>query len=393
MKNKIISYVDPSKLEVHKIKTENAIERLQEKQTKNQQKIDDLMSENKNKNIKKIVKLADKNQKIKVQLTRMDERLVQINEGKLEKVGLYRQFKEWFSRIPYQNQKVIWGVLFTTPWLIGMILFFLPSFFKSIWWSFNNVMPSNDGLVISFVGLDNYIELFSRYVVDGNTVFNVELYMFVQNLAIDLPIILIFSILIAVFLNKPFKGQTIIKAIFFIPVIYNFTLISDTLSKGFGQYIDSSTGADQMFVEQLSMFFLEIGLGKSFMEIVLQAVDRIFMIVNLSGIQILIFIAAIQAIPNQLYEAAKMEGASKYVMFWKITIAMITPLILTAAIYTVVDSFTRAPIYRFLDFAMTQNRYGLAAGISVSYFIINIGIIAFVFMLMKGRVFYYDDRK
>jgi ABC-type sugar transport system permease subunit len=393
MKNKIISYVDPSKLEVHKIKTEIAIERLQEKQTKNQQKIDDLMSENKNKNIKKIVKLADKNQKIKVQLTRMDERLVQINEGKLEKVGLYRQFKEWFSRIPYQNQKVIWGVLFTTPWLIGMILFFLPSFFKSIWWSFNNVMPSNDGLVISFVGLDNYIELFSRYVVDGNTVFNVELYMFVQNLAIDLPIILIFSILIAVFLNKPFKGQTIIKAIFFIPVIYNFTLISDTLSKGFGQYIDSSTGADQMFVEQLSMFFLEIGLGKSFMEIVLQAVDRIFMIVNLSGIQILIFIAAIQAIPNQLYEAAKMEGASKYVMFWKITIAMITPLILTAAIYTVVDSFTRAPIYRFLDFAMTQNRYGLAAGISVSYFIINIGIIAFVFMLMKGRVFYYDDRK
>ncbi len=393
MKNKIISYVDPSKLEVHKIKTENAIERLQEKQTKNQQKIDDLMSENKNKNIKKIVKLADKNQKTKVQLTRMDERLVQINEGKLEKVGLYRQFKEWFSRIPYQNQKVIWGVLFTTPWLIGMILFFLPSFFKSIWWSFNNVMPSNDGLVISFVGLDNYIELFSRYVVDGNTVFNVELYMFVQNLAIDLPIILIFSILIAVFLNKPFKGQTIIKAIFFIPVIYNFTLISDTLSKGFGQYIDSSTGADQMFVEQLSMFFLEIGLGKSFMEIVLQAVDRIFMIVNLSGIQILIFIAAIQAIPNQLYEAAKMEGASKYVMFWKITIAMITPLILTAAIYTVVDSFTRAPIYRFLDFAMTQNRYGLAAGISVSYFIINIGIIAFVFMLMKGRVFYYDDRK
>ncbi|MDY3195887.1 MAG: sugar ABC transporter permease [Paracholeplasma sp.] len=393
MKNKIISYVDPSKLEVHKIKTENAIKRLQEKQTKNQQKIDDLMSENKNKNIKKIVKLADKNQKIKVQLTRMDERLVQINEGKLEKVGLYRQFKEWFSRIPYQNQKVIWGVLFTTPWLIGMILFFLPSFFKSIWWSFNNVMPSNDGLVISFVGLDNYIELFSRYVVDGNTVFNVELYMFVQNLAIDLPIILIFSILIAVFLNKPFKGQTIIKAIFFIPVIYNFTLISDTLSKGFGQYIDSSTGADQMFVEQLSMFFLEIGLGKSFMEIVLQAVDRIFMIVNLSGIQILIFIAAIQAIPNQLYEAAKMEGASKYVMFWKITIAMITPLILTAAIYTVVDSFTRAPIYRFLDFAMTQNRYGLAAGISVSYFIINIGIIAFVFMLMKGRVFYYDDRK
>ena len=140
-------------------------------------------------------------------------------------------------------------------------------------------------------------------------------------------------------------------------------------------------------------FFLDIGIGKDLMGIVLQAVDRIFMIVNLSGIQILIFIAAIQSIPVQLYEAAKMEGATKYVMFWKITIAMITPLILTAAIYTVVDSFTRAPIYRFLDFAMTQNRYGLAAGISVSYFIINIGIIAAIYLAMKGRVFYYDDKK
>lgn len=393
MKEKIISYVEPSKLESHLVKTHKTIEKLKNNQLKNQEKIDQLIAFNKEKHIKKIVKLADQNQKIKVMLTRYDERLKAINEGKLEKKSAFQLFKEWFQRIPYQRQKYIWGVLFTTPWLVGMLLFFLPSLFKSIWWSFNDVKPTPDGLLFKFIGIENYIELFTRYVIDGNTIFNVELYLFIQNLVIDLPIILIFSILIAVFLNKPFKGQTIIKAIFFIPVIYNFTLISDTLSKGFGQYIDSSTGADQMFVQQLSMFFLEIGLGKNFIEIVLQAVDRIFLIVNLSGIQILIFIAAIQAIPNQLYEAAKIEGASKYVMFWKITISMITPLILTAAIYTVVDSFARAPIYRFLDIAMTQSRYGLAAGISVSYFLINVLIIGFVFMLMKGRVFYYDDRK
>lgn len=393
MRKKVISYVDPSKLDGHLNKTQQKIDKLISKQEKNQAKIDELIAIDKNKHIKKIVKLADNNQKIKVNLTRLDERVNAINEGKLEKKSLLVLFKEWFQRIPYHRQKYIWGVLFTTPWLIGMLIFFLPSFFKSIWWSFNDISATNDGLVFNFIGIGNYVELFTRYVIDGNTVFNVQLYLFVQNLVIDLPIILIFSILIAVFLNKPFKGQTIIKAIFFIPVIYNFTLISDTLSKGFGQYIDASTGADQMFVDQLAMFFLEIGIGTSFIEIVLQAVERIFMIVNLSGIQILIFIAAIQAIPNQLYEAAKIEGASKYVMFWKITISMITPLILTAAIYTVVDSFTRAPIYRFLDFAMTQNRYGLAAGISISYFIINILIIGVVFMLMKGRVFYYDERK
>ncbi|WP_025724522.1 carbohydrate ABC transporter permease [Acholeplasma granularum] len=392
MKEKQVKYVDISQLDNHRIKTELRIEKLKHKLSKNETLINDLLSKENSRYIKKIVRISDKNQKIKNTINRLSLRLLDIQKQRLVKRSYYQIFKEWFSRIPNQYQKYIWGIIFTIPWLIGMLLFFLPSFFQSIWWSFNTVAPSSDGLKFSFVGIENYIHLFRSYVIDGNTVFSVELYLFVQNLLIDLPIILIFSILIAVFLSKPFKGHTIIKAIFFIPVIYNFTLISDTLTRGFGQYIDSSTGADQMFVQQLSSFFLEIGIGGDLISIILQAVDRIFMIVNLSGIQILIFIAAIQSIPNHLYEAAKIEGASKYVMFWKITIAMITPFILTAAVYTVIDSFTRAPIYRFLDFAMNENRYGLAASISMSYFIINIAIIGLVYLMMRKRVFYYDDK-
>lgn len=393
MKQKTIKFYDTKSLALQSIKTETLISKINKKMIENDDKIEALLNKDKRKYIKRIVRIADKNQKMKIKLTRLNERVQLIEANKLPKLSLVTKFKQWFSDIPYRKQKYIWGVIFTIPWIIGMGLFFLPSFFKSIWWSLNIVSPSNDGLTFQFVGFKNYIQLFQSYVIDGNRVFSVELFLFIQNLLIDLPVILIFSIIIATFLNKPFKGHKIIKAIFFIPVIYNFTLISDTLSKGFGQYIDSSTGADQMFVTQLSQFFLEIGIGNSLMGIVLQAVDRIFMIVNLSGIQILIFIAAIQAIPNQLYEAAKMEGATKYEIFWKITISMITPLILTAGIYTVVDSFARAPIYRFLDIAMSESLYGLAAGISVSYFLINIAIIGFVFLLMKGRVFYYDDKK
>ena len=129
------------------------------------------------------------------------------------------------------------------------------------------------------------------------------------------------------------------------------------------------------------------------MEIVLNAVSRIFTIVNLSGIQILIFIAAIQAVPNHLYEAAAVEGATKYESFWKITIPMITPMILTAAIYTVVDSFTRSPIIRYLDQAMSQGRNGLAAAMSLTYFLINLALVGVIFLLMRGRVFYYDEKE
>lgn len=393
MKPKQLKYYDTEGLKVAKVKAEQAITRLKQHTAHLESMIQNWMSLDEKKYIRKIVSAANQIQQNKIRLTRLEERLKAIDAKTLVKETPYQQFRQWFSNIPYRKQKYIWGILFTVPWMIGMALFFIPSFIKSIWWSFNNVVPTSDGLTVTFNGIQNYIELFKSYVIDGNNVFSVQLYLFIQNLIIDLPIILIFSILIATFLNKPFKGHKIVKAIFFIPVIYNFTLISDTLSKGFGQYIDASTGADQMFVQQLSAFFLEIGIGNSLMEIVLSAVDRIFMIVNLSGIQILIFIAAIQAIPNQLYEAAKMEGATKYEIFWKITIAMITPLILTAAVFTVVDSFTRAPIYRFLDYAMTQNRYGLAATISVSYFVINVVIIGAVFLAMKGRVFYYDERK
>ncbi len=393
MKHLKQEFYDTKALQKERLKVEKRIQKCVLQNSIYDLKIQQWMSQNEQNHIRKIVKYADFVQKNKIKLSRLEARMKLIDSQSLEKESLHNRFRLWFSNIPYQKQKYIWGVIFTIPWMVGMALFFLPSFIQSIWWSFNRVAPTSNGLTITFNGISNYIELFRNYVIDGNNVFSVQLYLFVQNLVIDLPIILIFSILIATFLNKPFKGHKLIKAIFFIPVIYNFTLISDTLSKGFGQYIDASTGADQMFVQQLAGFFMDIGIGTSLMAIVLNAVERIFMIVNLSGIQILIFIAAIQSIPNQLYEAAKMEGATKYEMFWKITIAMITPLILTAAVFTVVDSFTRAPIYRFLDYAMTQNRYGLAATISVSYFAINVAIIGLVFLTMKGRVFYYDDRK
>ena len=393
MTNKPIRYYEPAQLEQLKTKTLLKLKNNQARMLLNEKRIQTLLNENPKKYVRQIVKLSDNIQKLKIKNSRLMNLLEEIQTGKVEVISPIKKTKQAFSNIPYRKQKYVWGILFSLPWMIGMAVFFLPSFIKSIWWSFNNVVPTSNGLQVTFVGIQNYIELFRSYVIDGNTVFSVELYLFIQNLVIDLPIILIFSILIAVFLNKPFKGHKLVKAIFFIPVIYNITLITDTLSKGFGQYIDDSTGTSQMFVQQITSFFLEIGLGQSLMGIVLNAIDRIFMIVNLSGIQILIFIAAIQSIPNQLYEAAKMEGATKYEIFWKITMAMITPLILTAAVFTVVDSFTRAPIYRFLDFAMTQNRYGLAATISISYFAINVAIIGIVFLLMKGRVFYYDDRK
>ncbi len=235
--------------------------------------------------------------------------------------------------------------------------------------------------------------MFTDYVIYGNQIFSVEIGNFVQRILIDIPVIIIFSILIAVLLNKKFKGHVIIKAIFFIPIVFNATLVAEMLNSSFGQRIGNESQLDQSFVDAVIGFFMNLNIGEGLIAVVLQSIDRILEIINLSGIQILIFIAAIQSIPNHLYEAAKIEGATKYEIFWKITIPMITPLILTAVVYTVVDGFTRAPITVFLTKTLSDFRYGLAAAISVVYLVINVVIIAVVYLIIGRRVFYYDKKK
>lgn len=340
--------------------------------------------------VNKLLKLSARVRKYKNKVNNLTVKLNEMKRRGVLKESPYRKFANWFSSISYDNQKVIWGVIFITPVLIGLAVFFLPPVIKSLWWSLNTVTPDGPNLVISFAGFENFRYLFQEYVIDGNRIFQVSLITFIQDLAIDLPIIIIFSLFIAVLLNKEFKGHRVVKAIFFIPVIYNIAVITSTLG-GLGNHLDEGLSSAFVPTQRLASFLMEVGIGTGFVDIIVNAVNRIFTIVNYSGIQILIFVTALQAIPSHLYEAAKVEGATKYEKFWKITIPMVTPMILTAAIYTIIDSFSRAPIYRFLTYATVQSRYGLASAIAVAYLIINLAIVGLIFLVMKGVVFYYDE--
>ena len=342
---------------------------------------------------KQVVKLSTKQSKYVAIIKRYENNLIKLEKGELVKLSPYARLRESFGHIEYYKQNMIWGIIFVTPWLFGMAVLFIPSILQTFQWSLSATSLTPDGMQTNYVGIQNYIFLFTEYVIDGNNVFSVSLITFLQRLIIDLPIIIIFSTIIAVLLNKKFKGHTVIKAIFFIPVIYNLAVINETLTGTFGQHIAESMQQDVSFVNQITRFFRDIGIGEGLLEIVLNAVERIFIIVNLSGIQILIFVAAIQSIPKHLYEAADIEGATKYEIFWKVTIPLITPMILTASIYTIVDSFTRAPITRFLQRSVADGNYGLGSAISISYFLINLVIVGVVFLLLKGRVFYHDDNQ
>ncbi|MEI3527203.1 MAG: ABC transporter permease subunit [Bacilli bacterium] len=121
--------------------------------------------------------------------------------------------------------------------------------------------------------------------------------------------------------------------------------------------------------------------------------STIYRTISYSGIQILIFLTAIQSVPKHLYEAATIEGATGYEQFWKITLPMVSPMILTVVVYTIVDSFLRLEIGDVMDKVYNNNEYGYYAAMSWLYILASLLIMGIIVGILSKVVFYYDDKK
>ena len=144
--------------------------------------------------------------------------------------------------------------------------------------------------------------------------------------------------------------------------------------------------------ESIARLVMSIGIGKELVQYLLDAVNNIFEIVSLSGIQILIFLAALQGISPSLYEEAKIEGATGYETFWKVTVVMVSPMIFTCTIYTLADLFMRSDIVELVyTIGFKQSRHGMAAAMSCIFVLMNVLVICIAALLIRKVVFYYDD--
>ena len=121
--------------------------------------------------------------------------------------------------------------------------------------------------------------------------------------------------------------------------------------------------------------------------------STIYRTISYSGIQILIFLTAIQSVPKHLYEAATIEGATGYEQFWKITLPMVSPMILTVVVYTIVDSFLRSEIGDVMDKVYNNNEYGYYEAMSWLYILASLLIMGIIVGILSKVVFYYDDKK
>jgi len=149
-----------------------------------------------------------------------------------------------------------------------------------------------------------------------------------------------------------------------------------------------SSGVSVQYYVQM---FSNLGLPMGLVEYVVGAVGRISDIINASGVQIIIFIAALQSIPSSMYEVAKIEGATAYETFWKVTFPMVMPHIITVVVYTVVDSFVNSDVVTLAyNTAFSEKNYGLSSTMSIISTVITCGILAIVVRFIQKRTFYYN---
>ena len=349
--------------------------------------------------------------------------------GLLEKVvhyigvGLYYLFfpiiwikNRTYDRMRYDHQKVFASVLFLSPVLLGFLIFFAYPLVMSFIYSFSDVSILNGETQISFgqfwevvksvdengkevienVAINDIFYNY-KYALQGHATFIVDLWDTIKTTVVDTVVITIFSLLIAVMLNGDFKGRGFVRAVFFLPVVFNSEALDTALEAT--QAIDnvlSSVGKESGELAKLfnlAQFMQQIGLPVWLVTFLGDITGAIYRTITYSGVQILVFLAAIQSVPGHLYEAAKIEGATSYESFWKITLPMVSPQIITVVVYTIVDSFLRSGINKVIDYQYTQAFYGKHAAMSWIYVIASILILAIAVGILNKVVFYQDDKK
>lgn len=283
------------------------------------------------------------------------------------------------------EQKGSWiGRLFILPWIIGFIFLFIKPMLQSVIYAFSSVRFSAAGFEIEYVAFKNFKELF---LIDPN--FVRELTGVMINLAYEAPIIVIYSLLMAILLNQQFKGRMLARSLFFLPVIIASGVVIEVLkSTGMSTNVG---GKETVYMFQsigLQHVMRNAGLNDSIVDIISSFVNRIFDTSWKSGVQILLYLAGLQTIPRSMYEASDLEGASGWESFWKITFPLISPITLVCLVYTVIDSFVHPSnaVMLAIDANIAQIRLDYGAAMAWVYFLIVFIVVLIVVKIVSRYI-------
>ena len=291
------------------------------------------------------------------------------------------------------------GWIFVLPFIIGFLFVYLPILKDSLYLSLCEMnILKNGGYTLEFVGFRNYSDaLFGLY----GTEYIQTLISGIGSLIFEVPAILLFSLFMAILLNQKMMGRAAFRAIFFLPVVLATGIMETIESQNIlGAYMGETSGIDDgsgssaadsiVSAMDIESLFASMKVGTKLVGYVVDIINNIYGIVNRSGVQMLIFLAGLQSISPAIYEACKIDGATGWETFWKVTFPMISPMILVNAVYTIIDSFTTESNMVMSYISKISNKVGdeVSTAMSWIYFLIVVLILLIVAGVMSMFVFY-----
>ena len=272
-----------------------------------------------------------------------------------------------------RSRKALTGISFTAIWVIGFLLFTLYPIIYSIQLSLHSVQFAPTGIQMTWEGMHYY-----DYAWNADTTFKLNLGNTVIFIVCAVPVALVFALLIAVALNRNFKGRTFFRSVFFLPVvIMSGQVVQNLLDKYSLSFSDSAPWLYD-FISNLPEFISTPALF---------ILNNFLLILWFSGVQILIMLAGLQKISPDIYQAADIDGASGWQKFWKITLPQMNTILLLSAVYTVVTiaNYSKNEMNGKISANLfhTNRIYSYSAAMSWIYFFVIMLILLGVFLIFK----------
>ncbi|MCS6828427.1 MAG: sugar ABC transporter permease [Caldilinea sp.] len=273
-----------------------------------------------------------------------------------------------------RTREALHGYAFIALWVIGFVLFTLAPLLQTFNYSLNRVVVTVTGVSLTYMGWANYTRALATDPAFGELLIGYAIETLVA-----VPIVLIFSMIIALFLNLRFRLKGLFRTIFFLPVVITSGPVIRELTEQ-GAATAPGVAETPAVVEFLAQ------LPSALRNPVEYLLVSFILILWFSGVQILIYLASLQKVDQGIYEAAAIDGASAWEIFWKITLPTLTTATVVNAVYTIVtlSHFSENKVVRYIygqTYAL-QGGIGYASAMSFLYFALMAVLLLIVYLFL-----------
>jgi ABC-type sugar transport system permease subunit len=281
------------------------------------------------------------------------------------------------KRLTIEKRNALTGLAFVAPWIAGFLVFTLYPLAETAFLSLNKVKIAGDGIRTKWAGINNYRDIFVMDVAFIDALMN-----YLKEVIVYVPLITVFALVIAMLLNTKIRGAGVFRTVFFLPVIISSGPVMEYLSTNGALNLPGNTA----IIEALTG---SGALPASLASILVFLINSFTAILWSAGLQILIFLAALQKTDTSMVEAALIDGASQWVIFWRLTLVQLNPMIVINVLFTIVmrSVFSLNPIISKIrtDLYLPDRGFGYAAALSWIYFILILVIICLGVVLCRRR--------